>query len=344
MPPHRAIASEGAAIVVEGYMDAIASWEAGVSNVVATLGTSFTSDHAALLLRRAPRIIFCYDSDTAGQEATLRALAAVRGSAAEVRVLLLPDGKDPDEYVRTHGAEAFRALVETAVPAPAFRLRHVRAHMEDTVDGRRTALHAMLPVLAELDSVMRAAYVRQTAAELFLDEGVVVDALRSYLRHGGAEQTPARAAEQRTPVRKADDALRRAGRELLAAVLHDPAVLTEILSSVSLAHFPDAGIGEILRAMEEHRAAGGTFDADFIAAQPTAAGAELSRALVEEGHTAASYREALGTLRRAYLTAALAQHTRLAEEMMQEGKEAYIDELNEVKRIQDEIARENLHE
>ena len=341
---HRAIASEGAAIVVEGYMDAIAAWEAGVSNVVATLGTSFTSDHAALLLRRAPRIIFCYDSDTAGQEATLRALAAVRGSAAEVRVLLLPDGKDPDEYVRTHGAEAFRALVETAVPAPAFRLRHVRAHMEDTVDGRRTALRAMLPVLAELDPVMRAAYVRQTAAELFLDEGVVMDALRSYLRHGGAEQTPARAAEQRTPVRKADDALRRAGRELLAAVLHDPAVLTEILSSVPLAHFPDAGIGEILRAMEEHRAAGGTFDADFIAAQPTAAGAELSRALVEEGHTAASYREALGTLRRAYLTAALAQHTRLAEEMMQEGKEAYIDELNEVKRIQDEIARENLHE
>ena len=341
---HRAIASEGAAIVVEGYMDAIAAWEAGVSNVVATLGTSFTSDHAALLLRRAPRIIFCYDSDTAGQEATLRALAAVRGSAAEVRVLLLPDGKDPDEYVRTHGAEAFRALVETAVPAPAFRLHHVRAHMEDTVDGRRTALRAMLPVLAELDPVTRAAYVRQTAAELFLDEGVVVDALRSYLRHGGAEQTPARAAEQRTPVRKADDALRRAGRELLAAIWHDPAFLTEILSSVPLAHFPDAGIGEILRAMEEHRTAGGTFDADFIAAQPTAAGAELARALVEEGRTRASCREALGILRRTYLTAELARHTRLAEEMMQEGKEAYIDELNEVKRIQDEIARENLHE
>ena len=341
---HRAIVREDCAIVVEGYMDAIAAWEAGVLNVVATLGTSFTSDHAALLLRRAPRIIFCYDSDAAGQEATLRALAAVRGSAAEVRVLLLPDGKDPDEYVRTHGAEAFRALVETAVPAPAFRLRHVRAHMEDTVDGRRTALRAMLPVLAELDPVMRAAYVRQTAAELFLDEGVVVDALRSYLRHGGAEQTPARAAEQRTPVRKADDALRRAGRELLAAIWHDPAFLTEILSSVPLAHFPDEGLAEILHAMEEHLAAGGAFNADFIAAQPTAAGAELTRTLAEEGHTAASYREALGTLRRAYLTAALARHTRLAEEMMQEGKEAYIDELNEVKRIQDEIARENLHE
>ena len=339
---HRSIASEGCAIVVEGYMDAIAAWEAGVPNVVATLGTSFTSDHAGILLRRAPRIVFCYDSDTAGQEATLRALAAVRGRAAEVRVLLLPDGKDPDEYVRTHGAEALRALVETAVPAPVFRLRHVRAHMTDTVEGRRAALREMLPVLAELDEITRAAYVRKTAAELFLDEGMVTDALRSFLRRGGAEPVSS-AAIQRVPTHRSDPVLRRAGREVIAALWRDSALLTEILSLIPLAHFPDEGIGEILRAMEKHHAAGGAFDADFIAAQPTAAGAELSRALVEEGHTADSYREALGTLRRAYLTAELARHTRRAEELMQEGKAGYIDELNEVKRIQDEIARENPH-
>lgn len=339
---HRAIASEGYAIVVEGYMDAIAAWEAGVQNVVATLGTSFTEGHARILLRRAPRIVFCYDSDTAGQEATLRALAAVRGRAAEVRVLLLPDGKDPDEYVRTHGAQAFRALVETAVPAPLFRLRHVRAHMADSVEGRRSALAEMLPVLAELDEVARASYIRQTAAELFLDEGVVTDALRRFLRQGSVE-TPPPASVQRVPVRQVDDALRRAGRELLAAIWRDPALLTEILSFIPLENFPDERIAEILRAMEEHRAAGGVFDADFIAAQPAAAGSELTRTLVEEGRTAESYREAMGVLRRAYLTTELARHTRRAEEMMQEGKEAYIDELNEVKRIQDEIARENLH-
>ena len=339
---HRAIASEGYAIVVEGYMDAIAAWEAGVQNVVATLGTSFTEGHARILLRRAPRIVFCYDSDTAGQEATLRALAAVRGRAAEVRVLLLPDGKDPDEYVRTHGAQAFRALVETAVPAPLFRLRHVRAHMADSVEGRRSALAEMLPVLAELDEVARASYIRQTAAELFLDEGVVTDALRRFLRQGSVE-TPPPASVQRVPVRQVDDALRRAGRELLAAIWRDPALLTEILSFIPLENFPDERIAEILRAMEEHRAAGGAFDATFIAAQPAAAGSELTRTLVEEGRTAESYREAMGVLRRAYLTTELARHTRRAEEMMQEGKEAYIDELNEVKRIQDEIARENLH-
>ena len=340
---HRAIASEGAAIVVEGYMDAIAAWEAGVLNVVATLGTSFTEEHAALLLRRAPRIVFCYDSDAAGQEATLRALSAVRGRAGEVRVLLLPDGKDPDEYVRTHGAEAFRALVGEAVPAPAFRLRHIRTHMTDGVEGQRSALRAMLPVLAELDAVTRAAYVRQTAAELFLDEGVVTDALRSYVRRGGAEPSQ-QSTVQRIPVHRTDDALRSAGRELIAAVWRDPSLLTEILSLVPPADFPDAGTGEILRAMALHREAGGVFDAAFIAAQPTAAGEELTRAIAGEGRTFASYREALGTLRRAYLTTELARHTRHAEEMMQAGKAAYIDELNEVKRIQDEIAREKLHE
>ena len=340
---HRAIASEGCAIVVEGYMDAIAAWEAGVANVVATLGTSFTEGHAALLLRRAPRIVFCYDSDAAGQEATLRALAAVRGRAAEVRVLLLPDGKDPDEYVRTHGAEAFRALVATAVPVPAFRLRHVRTHMADGVEGQNAALQAMLPVLAELDAVARGAYVRQTAAELFLDEGVVADALRKFLQRGGAE--PAAPADlQRPVVRQADDAVRRAGRELLAAAWHTPDLLTEILSFIPRTDFPDELIGGILGAMAEHLQAGGALDADFIAAQPTAARDELMRTLAEEGRTDASYRGALATLRRAYLTAALARHTRRAEAMMQEGKAAYIDELNEVKKIQDEISRENLNE
>ena len=340
---HRAIAGEGAAIVVEGYMDAIAAWEAGVLNVVATLGTSFTEEHATLLLRRAPRIVFCYDSDAAGQEATLRALSAVRGRAAEVRVLLLPDGKDPDEYVRTHGAEAFRALVGDAVPVPAFRLRHIRAHMTDGVEGQRSALRAMLPVLAELDAVTRAAYVRRTAAELFLDEGVVADALRVYVRRGGAEPSQQSTAQD-APAHLPDDPLRRAGRELIAAVWHDPSILTEILSLIPLADFPDAGTAEILRAMEQHSAAGGALDAAFIAAQPTAAGAELTRAIAGEGRTPASYREALGTFRRAYLTAALARHTRCAEEMMQAGKAAYIDELNEVKKIQDEIARENSRE
>ena len=334
---HSAIARAGYTIVVEGYMDAIAAWEAGVDNVVATLGTSFTSDHAALLLRRAPRIVFCYDSDRAGQEATLRALAAVHGRAAELRVLLLPDGKDPDEYVRTHGADAFRALVETAVPAPAFHLRHIRAQMADGIEGQRAALRAMLPVLAELDAVERAAYVRRTAAELFLDEGVVADALRRWLRRGGAAEEPAAPAAG-TPVRRADRALQRAGRQLIAAVRQDPDFLTQITAAVPLDAFPDEFFGTIFRTVATQIAAGGVIDADFIAAQPAEESAEITRALVEEPPTPEARAGALTAFRRAHLTAALAQHTHRAETMMQEGKAGYVDELNEVKRIQDELA------
>jgi len=339
---HRAIAQEGFTIVVEGYMDAIAVAEAGVTNVVATLGTAFTEDHAALLLRRAPRIVFCYDSDAAGQEATLRALAAVRGRAAELRVLLLPDGKDPDEYIRSHGATAFRALIDAALPVPEYRLRHVAAQMAPGVEGQRAALREMLPVLAELDDVARAAYVRRTAAELFLDEGVVGEALRRFRMHGGGANIAPGAQDAqavRRPVRRErGTAAQRAGRELLAAVWHDVAMLAEIDAAVPLAAFPDAFFGDILRRAAAHLAAGGALDADFIAGLDSAAGAEISRALVEEGRSEESYRDALRTFRRMHLTALLAAHSRRAEEMMQEGKQAYIDELNEVKKIQDELS------
>ena len=339
---HRAIAQEGFAIVVEGYMDAIAVAEAGVTNVVATLGTAFTEDHAALLLRRAPRIVFCYDSDAAGQEATLRALAAVRGRAAELRVLLLPDGKDPDEYIRSHGAAAFHSLIDAALPVPEYRLRHVAAQMAPGVEGQRAALRDMLPVLAELDDVARAAYMRRTAAELFLDEGVVGEALRRFRMHGGGAKTAPGAQDAqaaRRPVRRErGTAAQRAGRELLAAVWHDAAMLAEIDAAVPLAAFPDAFFGDILRRAAAHLSAGGALDADFIAGLDSAAGAEISRALVEEGRSEESYRDALRTFRRMHLTALLAGHTRRAEEMMQEGKQAYIDELNEVKKIQDELS------
>ena len=337
---HRAIVQEGVAIVVEGYMDAIAVAEAGVANAVATLGTAFTEDHAALLLRRAPRIVFCYDSDAAGQEATLRALAAVRGHAAEVRVLLLPDGKDPDEYIRTHGAEAFRSVVDTAVPAPEYRLRHIVGGMARGVDGQRAALRAMLPVLAELDGVTRAAYVRKAAATFFLDEGVVADALQQFLRRGGAAAAApaARAGAAPPAARRRNEAAARAGRELVAAVWHDAALLAEIADAVPLSEFPDDLFGDILRRAAAHTEAGGTLDAAFTAGLDPAAAAEISRALVEEGHTEEAYRDALQTFRRMYLAALLARHTRRAEEMMQEGKPAYIDELNEVKKIQDEIS------
>ena len=102
-------------------MDAISVFDGGVKNVVASLGTSFTAEHCKKLLRYCKRFFFCYDSDEAGQNATIRALSIVRDSGAEVRVIVVPDGKDPDEFIRKHGADAFRALTEKALSIPDYR-------------------------------------------------------------------------------------------------------------------------------------------------------------------------------------------------------------------------------
>ena len=180
--------------------------------------------------------------------------------------------------------------------------------------------------------------MRRTAAELFLDEGVVADALRRWLRRGGAAEEPAAPAAG-TSVRRADRALQRAGRQLIAAVRQDPDFLAQITAAVPLDAFPDEFFGTIFRTVAAQIAAGGVIDADFIAAQPAEESAEITRALVEEPPTPEARAGALTVFRRAYLTAALAQHTHRAETMMQEGKAGYVDELNEVKRIQDELAQ-----
>ncbi|HAL19114.1 MAG TPA: DNA primase, partial [Spirochaetaceae bacterium] len=90
----KSIREEGRAILVEGYMDAISLSAAGIKNVVASLGTAFTVEQCRLLLRNADEICFCYDSDEAGQRATMRALSIVRSTGARARVLIVPDGKD----------------------------------------------------------------------------------------------------------------------------------------------------------------------------------------------------------------------------------------------------------
>ena len=156
-------------------------------------------------------ICFCYDSDEAGQNATIRALSIVRDTGAEVRVIVVPDGKDPDEYIHKHGADAFRALVKKAMPLVEYRLHYVLSHTRyDTLAGKVQALQAMMPVLSGIrEPAARSEYEKKLAQALMLDEGVVQAELARYR----PEVLP---AEKKVPLRQAvvqqDDALRRAGR------------------------------------------------------------------------------------------------------------------------------------
>ena len=95
-------------------MDVISAHNHGVTNVVASLGTAYTRDHGHILMRQADEIVLAYDMDGAGRQAAARAIELLQNTDFKVRVLAMPDGKDPDDYVRNHGGQAFKDLVAKA--------------------------------------------------------------------------------------------------------------------------------------------------------------------------------------------------------------------------------------
>lgn len=117
------------AIMVEGYMDAISLHAHGVTNVVASLGTAFTVEQARLLKKYADEIVFSYDMDAAGQNATRRALEIAGAVGLKLRVALVGEGKDPDEFVNLHGGEAYLEAVAQAQPALDYLLARCSGSM-----------------------------------------------------------------------------------------------------------------------------------------------------------------------------------------------------------------------
>lgn len=340
---HRAIQQAGYAIVVEGYMDAISVFGAGVRNVVASLGTAFTPEQGKKLLRYAPRICFCYDSDEAGQAATVRAMSVVRGTGAEVSVIVVPGEKDPDEFIRHHGAKAFMALAEQALPLVEFRLRYVLAHTSyDTLEGKVKALHEMLPVLDGIrDGAELAEYRKKLARTLMLDEGIVAGELRHYAGMSAQSGTSAVGGTARTPVRVADSALKRAGRIVIRMAWQDASVLAHIQGILPLSGIGDEAQREILEFLSSRKERGESFDVATAAeVLSEKASAELSRALVEsegEGEETTAYNDSILVLRRAYLNTLFMEHSRRAEEYLKSGNSAYHEELGELKRIKEEM-------
>ncbi|WP_322995317.1 DNA primase [Castellaniella sp.] len=148
------IRAEGCVLVVEGYMDVVALAQFGLGNAVATLGTSTTETHLQKLCRASDRIIFSFDGDGAGRKAAWRALQACLPWVAEdisMRFLFLPDGQDPDSYVRAYGVEALRACLDEAVPLSRFMLEELAArHDLREAEGRAACLHEARPLFVQM--------------------------------------------------------------------------------------------------------------------------------------------------------------------------------------------------
>jgi DNA primase len=166
----RAIRDAGRVVVVEGYMDVVALAQAGVEYAVATLGTATTPLHVQKLLRQADEIVFCFDGDAAGRRAAWRALENSLNQLADgkqVRFLFLPQGEDPDTYVRTQGKPAFESLLEKAPPLSAYFLQELSSRVDlDTHEGRASLLQEAQPLVKQIAAPLLSLMLRKRLAEI----------------------------------------------------------------------------------------------------------------------------------------------------------------------------------
>lgn len=178
-------------ILCEGYMDVIALHAAGFQNTVATLGTALTSEQARIMKRYADRVVLCYDSDNAGRKAAERALGILGEVGLEVRVLQMEGAKDPDEFIKKFGSDAFRKLIDAGASSFDFKLRTILMRYDlSSPDAKLSAAKEICSEAAKVSShVERELYVMRASQAL----GISVDTLmhevkKAATRHHSAER------------------------------------------------------------------------------------------------------------------------------------------------------------
>jgi DNA primase len=258
----RAAAAREALIVVEGYLDCIALHQAGFTNAVASLGTSFTAEQAAELRKYAERVFLCFDADAAGSVATAKSIETLLAADCVPFVVQLPPGEDPDVFVRRHGAAAFGALLDEALP-------WIRFELDRAIDGM---LAKRLPAAQVADlAEQRVRALPQpewdrwrvyTANRLGLDP--------NDLRNSRFKANPARFAPRQGPGSGARHVAPVAEppsveRQILAALVDEPALVAEYAERIPLEAFRDVRYRTIYQALRA-RASDLATSADAFAA------------------------------------------------------------------------------
>ena len=204
-----AIRQNDFAILVEGYMDAIAVARAGIANVAASCGTSLAEPQIKLLGRFTRRVIVNYDPDTAGQTATERSLTLLLEKEFDVRVLTLPGGADPDKFLKEQGADAYRKLLAQAPAYLDYLIGRARQMDRTTTVGKIAALNFLMPYLQRMPNrLLRSEWATRIASELRVDEPVLREALRRA------------AAERRSEVKPKPELLGSAVRPVERRLMH----------------------------------------------------------------------------------------------------------------------------
>jgi DNA primase len=194
-----AIRQAGFSLLVEGYFDLIALWGAGIQNVVATLGTALTRAQVDLLRRYAPSVAVVFDPDEAGRKALARSLELFMAGNVHAKAVILPEGQDPDDFVRTRGRREMEALVARAVPMVDYYIDEIlggRGTLEEDRDKLREAVAFLCRIG---DAVERNLFIKNVAERLNVDEEVLKEEVRRVLSHEAPPAVPMKKGSVKEP-------------------------------------------------------------------------------------------------------------------------------------------------
>ena len=247
-----AIRQLGFAILVEGYLDCIIPFQEGIQNIVASLGTALTDGQVRLLRRymEKPRVVVNFDPDSAGQAATMRSIDLFLAEGFRVDVLAMPTKEDPDEFVRSKGADAFRRILNAAQPYIDFVVQTAVTRNDISKPaGKVGAINEILPHLTRMrDRVERAGYADQIADRLRIDSRVIREEIKRAAtnRLSSLDQKKLRAAQDMT----------QAERQLIEIMLLNEEVRGSILANIGEEDYADLATEAVFSAIIEAAAAG----------------------------------------------------------------------------------------
>lgn len=263
-----AIRGEETALMVEGYADLISLFQSGIQNVVASSGTALTEEQLQLLGRYSKTLVLVYDADSAGSDATLRGVDLALEQDFDVRIVRLPEGEDPDTFVRKFGAKEFRKSVSESISFIEFKAqRFYQQGAFSSPERKAEAVRSIVQSIAKMkDELKRNFYVKEVAGKYDIYESVIYRELDRWISEDkrihlkerladrrtipGREEVPPKIIDNQAPIPPEE-------RDVLKILMEgDEEILRYITSNIALPDLSNALVQEIANLVLQHRQAG----------------------------------------------------------------------------------------
>jgi DNA primase len=281
------IVSTGTVVVVEGYTDCIMAHQFGCTNVVATLGTSFTTGHSRILRRYAKKIVLLFDSDTAGLEASNRALEICLSQPIDIKIAFVPEGKDPCDFIIAAGRERFQKLIDDAIDVFEFKWNRLTKSFSNnqTLVDNKAATEEFLQTIAtglqsgKLAAIEKGLIVNRLSKIVGLDSREISAELSRRIKRAGKNAVYKAENRKVTSINLGEGLSAMAQREILEVLLNKPAFFDAVKQKITVETFDVPILSQISAILFD------TLNADANASLASilarAESVEISKALVE---------------------------------------------------------------